>query len=444
LDAPKAFTQADLDTPLYMKPPPGVHLPRGKVFRLKRSLYGIKQGAMRWWKVLSGFLLVALGFTQCVADPCLFYLVISPTMFVIISVYVDDLLLCTTDLELKAKIKAKLFDQFKITDEGDFTWSLGMHISTSADRHTITMDMARYCITILKKYNFEHLAALDIPMDPTVRLSATDCPITDQDREAMLDYPYREALGSLMFLMVVFRLDIAFPTVSLSRYSHNPSFNMWKALVKIFRYIKGTTDLTLTYTRMTDTRNPLMTAYTDADWSSNDIDFRRSVIGYVVFLSGAAVSWMSKFNRVGLSSCEAEYYGMGAVACDVISHTHLLNELAPLMQNYNSEVKQSPTVDPVTIHCDNSSARQIALHPHMHKRTKHIHIRHHVIRQFVQWLIIRFQLCTGPDNCADMMVKALPKATLRKHRASAYGPFSAPNLVYTPEELLRQKTNTFP
>jgi len=416
-------------------------LPKGKVFELKKSLYGIKQGAMRWWKVLSGFLLTSLGFTQCVADPCLFYLVISPSCFAIISVYVDDLLLCTTDVDLKDRITEKLHGEFKITDEGDFTWSLGMHITTSADRHTITIDMARYCITIIKKFGFDTLPPIDIPMDPAVRFSDTQSPLTEEARTAMLDYPYREALGSLMFLMVVFRLDIAFPTVSLARYSHNPSLGMWKALVKVYRYLKATTDLTLTYSRMSDDRNPLMIAYTDADWSSNDIDFRRSVIGYVVFLAGAAVSWMSKFNRTGLSSCEVEYYGMGAVACDVVSHTHLLNELAPLMMQYNSEVTQSDKVEPVTLHCDNSSARQISLHPHMHKRTKHIHIRHHVLRQFVEWHIIRFQLCTGPDNVADMMVKALKKSDLRKHRTTAYGPFSAPNTKYAPEELLRQKTN---
>jgi hypothetical protein len=318
-----------------------------------------------------------------------------------------------------------------------------MHIATSADRHTITIDMERYCITVLTKFGFDNHSPLDIPMDPTLRFSAEDCPNTPQAQAAMLHYPYREAMGSLMFLMVCFRLDISFPTVSLARFSHNPSLPMWKALVKIFRYIKGTTDLTLTYTRMADTPNPLMIAYTDADWCSNDIDHRRGVTGYIVFLAGAAVSWLCKFDRTGGSSCETEYYGMGSVANDVVSHTHLLNELAPLQIKYNSEVQQSPTVDPVTILCDNSSARQIALHPHMHKRTKHIHIRHHIIRQFVQWLIIRFQLCTGPDNCADMMVKATPKATLRKHRASAYGPYSAPDLVYTPEEKLRQTTNYF-
>ena len=72
LDTPKAFTQADLDVPLFMKAPTGIYLPRGKVFKLKRSLYGLKQGSAWWWIVLSEFL-ISMGFKQCIADPCLFY-----------------------------------------------------------------------------------------------------------------------------------------------------------------------------------------------------------------------------------------------------------------------------------------------------------------------------------------------------------------------------------
>jgi len=150
---------------------------------------------------------------------------------------------------------------------------------------------------------------------------------------------------------------------------------------------------------------------------------------------------MTKFNRPGLSSCEVEYYGMGAVSTDVVSHTHLLNELVPIQWISNSEVSQSSSVDPITIHCDNASAYQVAQHPHLHKRMKHTHIRHHVIRQFIIWMIIRFQCISGPLNCSDMMVKANAKLPLRQHRAAAFGPFTAPDIIYTPEEKLRQSQN---
>ncbi len=73
------------------------------VFKLKRSLYGIKQGANRWWTVLSEFLLL-IGFIQCVSDPCLFYFLMNDVEYAFMTVYVDDLLLCTITLALQSTI----------------------------------------------------------------------------------------------------------------------------------------------------------------------------------------------------------------------------------------------------------------------------------------------------------------------------------------------------
>ena len=437
LDAPKAFTQADLDTPLYMKPPPGIKLPKGKVFKLHKSLYGLKQAAQRWWTVLSEFI-KTIGFIQCVADPCLFYLVTSSKEFAIISTYVDDILLCTTSEQLKIDIVKKLFEKFKITDEGDFTWSLGMHVQTSEDRHTITIDMERYTKNIIKKFAFDKYPVQNIPMDPSIKFASSDCPTNENEIQNMMEKPYRQALGCLMFLMVTFRMDISFPTISLSRFSNNPSIKMWKALKRIYQYLKGTSDIKLTYSKMNDEKNPTMIAFTDADWSSNDLDHRRAVIGYIVFMSGAAISWTSKFNQPALSSCESEYHGMGQVSTEVVAHSHLINEIEPLQWKINSEIYQSPEYDTITVFTDNSSSRQTAMQPNLYKRMKHTHIRYHVIRNFVKWLIIRFQLIPGPDDCADMMVKANSKAMLRKHRATAFGPYLYPEIIFSPEEMLRQ------
>ena len=164
-----------------------------------------------------------MAFTQCVADPCLFYKVVFTKDFAIMSVYVDDILLCTTTEQIKDSIIKELYDKFKITDEGDFTWSLGMHVETSPDRHTIKLDMQRYIINALTRFNFDDLKTSTIPMDPNVKFSENDCPTDQNAKNEMKLYPFREALGVLMFLMVTMRFDIAFPTISLSRFSNNTS-----------------------------------------------------------------------------------------------------------------------------------------------------------------------------------------------------------------------------
>jgi hypothetical protein len=441
LDTPKAFTQADLDTPLYMKAPPGINIPKGKVFKLKRSLYGLKQGSARWWAVLSEFL-KSIGFIQCVADPCLFYKVISDNEFAFISVYVDDILLATTSLELKANITKQLYDRFQITDEGEFTWSLGMHITTSPDRYTIQIDMEKYTKDIISRFNFDYLSPSAIPMIPTARFSTKDCPTTDSEYTNMEQYPFRQALGSVLFLMVVFRCDISFATISLSRFASNPSLSMWQALKLIYRYLKGTSDIKLTYSRQSNARNPLLVGFTDSDWAANDFDHARAVTGYILFMSGAAISWLTSFRQPGLSTCEVEYYGMGAIAAETVAHTHLINELAPLQWHINSETDYKPTNDTITIHTDNSSALQVAVNPVFHKRMKHVHNRHHFLRNLVRWCIIRFQHVYSADNPSDMMVKALHKSQLRKHRTTCFGPYTAPAIVLSAAEQLTFKNQS--
>ena len=163
------------------------------------------------------------------------------------------------------------------------------------------------------------------------------------------------------------------------------------------------------------------------------------VTGYVLFMSGAAISWLTAFRQPGLSTCEVEYYGMGAIAAETVAHTHLLNDLAPLQWRFNSEVDFSPDNAPVTLHTDNASALQVAVNPVHHKRMKHVHNRHHLMRNLNRWSIIRYQHINSADNCSDMMVKALPKHGLRKHRTTCYGPYVAPRIVLSVAEQLAAK-----
>ena len=182
-----------------------------------------------------------------------------------------------------------------------------------------------------------------------------------------------------------------------------------------------------------------MVAYTDSDWATADIDFCRSVIGYTVFLSGAAISWMTSFRQPGLSTCEVEYYGLGAATTEVLALHHILNEMKPLQWNSNSDTYYSSLNEPTTIFTDNTAARQVAQNPVFHKRMKHTHIRHHFLRIIVKNKIARYQHTYSKDNNTDMLVKALAKALLRRHRKTCMGPYVAPAKVVTDEEHLAKK-----
>jgi len=131
---------------------------------------------------------------------------------------------------------------------------------------------------------------------------------------------------------------------------------------------------------------------------------------------------------------------MGAVATEVLAHSHLLNELLPLYWLTNSEVHQSDDNKPITVITVNTAARQVAENSVFHKRMKHTHISHHFIRKLVAWLIIRFQYGKSKINVADMMVKTNTKVSLRQKRTACFGSHIAPDVIFTNEEKLRHNS----
>src|SRR5215472_2982159 len=84
-------------------------------------------------------------------------------------------------------------------------------------------------------------------MDPSVKLSVAQCPTSSKEIEEMCSIPYLQAVGSLMYLAVATRPDIAYAIGVLARFNKNPGMAHWKAVKHIFRYLKGTLDLKLTY-----------------------------------------------------------------------------------------------------------------------------------------------------------------------------------------------------
>jgi hypothetical protein len=141
-----------------------------------------------------------------------------------LAIYVDDMLLFTTTSELADEITAKLKAKFNCVDLGEITWCLGMCISTSADRHTITPDLEQYFTTILTRYEFSELQSVPTPMHD-LKLTKEDCPTTDEAKEAMRAYPFRSAISSLMFAMVA----MSYVVTCIARFSANPGLPHWNA-----------------------------------------------------------------------------------------------------------------------------------------------------------------------------------------------------------------------
>lgn len=137
-----------------------------------------------------------------------------------------------------------------------------------------------------------------------------------------------------------------------------------------------------------------MIGYSDADWAGNTANSKRSTSGYVFVLAGAAISWISKRqNIVALSSTESEYIAAISAAQEALFLRQLLQQIAP-----------SPTT-PTLLLLDNQGALKLAEGTGTSKRTKHIDIRYHFIREAVANGSIKCQYIPTADMVADTLTR---------------------------------------
>ncbi len=147
-----------------------------------------------------------------------------------------------------------------------------------------------------------------------------------------------------------------------------------------------------------------LTGYSDADWAG-DRDTRKSTTGHLFLFAGSAVSWLSQRQPVvALSSTEAEYIALSSAAQQAIWLRRLLTELG--MDNSH----------PTPIWEDNQGAICLLNNPVAHKKSKHIQIRHHYIREWVADKSIELHYVPTSDMTADLLTKALPKQAFQRLR----------------------------
>ena len=240
-------------------------------------------------------------------------------------------------------------------------------------------------------------------MDPNAKLTSAQSPTTMEDIATMRNTPYHEAVGSLMYASLGTRPDIAFAVQTVSRFSTNPGVAHWEAVKRIFRYLKGTRELWLSY----GSREIELEGYADADGSM--MEDRKAVSGYAFIINGGAVSWSAKSQEIiSLSTTESEYVAATYAAKEALWLRSLIYEVF------------GKSLPPTTLFSDNQSAIALAKEHQYHARTKHIDIRFHFIRWIIEEGKVRLVYCPTKDMVADVFTKALPSPKV-KHFASALG-----------------------
>ncbi|RVW75329.1 Retrovirus-related Pol polyprotein from transposon TNT 1-94 [Vitis vinifera] len=307
MDVITTYLYGSMDNDIYMKIPEGFKLPEANntkprsmySIKLQRSLYGLKQSGRMWYNRLSEYLLKE-GYVNNPICPCIF-IKKSETGFAIIAVYVDDLNLVGTPEEL-TRTTNYLKKEFEMKDLGKTKFCLGLQIEHFPNG--VLVHQSTYIKKVLKRFYMDKAHPLSSPM--VVRSLDVKKTISSlRKNEELLgpEVPYLSAIGALMYLANCTRPDIAFSVNLLARYSSAPTRRHWNGIKHILRYLRGTTDMSLFYSR--ESKQQLL-GYADAGYLS-DPHKGRSQTGYVFNCNGTAISWRSvKQTMVATSSNHSE------------------------------------------------------------------------------------------------------------------------------------------
>jgi len=267
------------------------------VRRLNKPLYGLKQAPRGWNHTFCDFL-QQFEFKQSEADECIFYSDYKDSA-IYFALYVDDGLIACKSQALLNEIIEKMRKVFEIT-LGDCSSFAGLQLSRDRVKKTTFLHQSLYTQKIFERFYMNRAKAVSIPVDPNVILQPVE-----SNEEILCNVPYREAVGSLMFLATVSCLDIAFAVNTASKFLNKPGESHWRAMKRIFAYLAGTKNLGIVYRN--GGSEPDLIGYSDA-YYANDLETRRSTTGYVSSLANGPVTWASQRQKlIVLSTTEAEY-----------------------------------------------------------------------------------------------------------------------------------------
>ena len=421
MDAKTAFLNGEIDEEIFIEVPDGVEIDDDDlaelgltnydevkkldlVCKLQKSMYGTKQAPRCWNNKIHSVLFTELGFQTSDADPCI-YVKHDMDGVMIIALYVDDLLLAAKTISQISWMKKMFCKRFEMKDLGEAKVCLGLEINRNRREKKLVLTQESYMKKVVDRFGMTDSKPVPTPMEEPKSIEDRLEWESEEDQNAT-DIPYREAIGSLMYLMIGSRgsrPDLAFAVGKLARFCESPKWKHWIAVKRVLRYVNGTSNMGLCYKGQT---TDSVFGYTDSDWAG-DVSDRKSTSAYVFMVAGAAVSWCSRKQTItATSSCEAEYIA-ASMACKEAVWLKRLLSVIPIRTNSS---------DGMRLLADSQSAMKLAQNESINRRNKHIDITYHYVREVTNNADVRLTYCPTEDMAADMLTKALGRIKFEKLR----------------------------
>ena len=436
IDFVLAFPQADLEEDIWMELPIGfiydddddddddtgrgrVHSNKSKyLLKLKKNLYGLKQASHNWYQHLKEGLMKR-GLNPSEIDSCLY---LKEGLAVL--TYVDDCILVSTSQETLDNFVKSLIEgeeKFILTDEGDIDKFLGIEIK-HYDDGSFELTQPHLIQRIVSELGLGD----DNKWGQAAKSRATpsEKAILSKDSNGSprkYEWKYRTAIGMLTYLQGNTRPDISVATHQCARFSMDPKRSHEVAVMRIGKYLRSSMDKGIIYK---PDKKLGLECYVDADfaggWQHADAESAESVMsrtGYILMYANCPIHWVSKLQtEIALSTAEAEYIALSQALREVIPLMEMMKELKaafPMeitVPNFNC-----------TVHEDNQSCISMATKQRFSPRTKHIALKYHHFRSFVNSKQIEIKYVNTHDQLADALTKPLDAETFLRLRKMLIG-----------------------
>ena len=391
LDIKGAFLEAELtaeDGEIYVEPPPGSTDHKANVvWKLTKSVYGLRVAPRRWYHHFKSFLVNECNLVQSQWEQCIFR---DPSSKLICALVVDDLLM-VGEREYIDRLQSKVFAEYSGTYLTNPDGYIGLNLNRGDDG-SITIDQRIYIEEMANRFHvsLDDSTYPDTPLPTNVAGMPPGTSNVDfQDKN------YRALVASLLHAARCTRPDISSAVRFLSTSLEFPTQAHSALGRRVLKYLVKTRDRCLKYVRDTSVTTIVLTGFSDATWNSEYNN--RSVTGLVVNSNSGPITWASRTQSlVALSSAESEIQAMLECTKEMISIRGTLGEFL------------ATDMPPTVIYTDNSAALAISNGTLIHRRTKHYALRCAFIRDAVLNNLVVFQWLPRELQIADLLTHAAP------------------------------------